>query len=32
MPYLELKDWLILATTLLSPVIAVQVTEFLNRR
>ena len=32
MPYIELKDWLVLAATLLSPVIAVQVTEFLNRR
>jgi hypothetical protein len=29
---MELKDWLVILSTLLSPVIAVQVTEFLNRR
>jgi hypothetical protein len=32
MPDIELKDWLVICATLLSPVIAVQVTEFLNRR
>ena len=32
MPAIELKDWLVIVATLLSPVIAVQVTEFLNRR
>jgi hypothetical protein len=29
---MELKDWLIVCSTLLSPLIAVQVTEYLNRR
>lgn len=29
---IELKDWLVVFATLLSPLIAVQVTEFLNRR
>ena len=32
MPPIELKDWLVVIATLLSPVIAVQVTEYLNRR
>jgi hypothetical protein len=32
MPVIELKDWLVIFSTLLSPVIAVQVSEFLNRR
>ena len=29
---MELKDWLVVLSTLLSPLIAVQVTEYLNRR
>lgn len=29
---IDFKDWLVIVATLLSPVIAVQVTEFLNRR
>lgn len=29
---IELKDWLVILATLLSPVIAVQVTELINRR
>ena len=29
---MEFKDWLVVLSTLLSPLIAVQVTEFLNRR
>ena len=32
MPLIELKDWLVVISTLLSPLIAVQVTEYLNRR
>lgn len=32
MPNIDLKDWLVIFATLLSPVIAVQVTEFINRR
>ena len=32
MPPIELKDWLVVVATLLSPLIAVQVTEYLNRR
>lgn len=29
---IDIKDWLVILATLLSPVIAVQVTEFINRR
>ncbi len=32
MQAIELKEWLLIFSTLLSPVIAVQVSEYLNRR